>query len=124
LAASFRDIAFGKGGHAMSTIRKTTSDEFTELTTRGYQQPTVFAFVRAKDESCKAMSAILEGVAKKREEVSFYMVDMDASPDIVEQVGVKDSPTLVVYYRHNPIGAHRGFMDREKLDSWLEQLRP
>ncbi|GLB43640.1 putative thioredoxin family protein [Lyophyllum shimeji] len=46
---------------------------------------------------CRAISPVFEALADQVEAVEFYKVDVDAQPDIAQEVGIRAMPTFMIF---------------------------
>ncbi|KAI5120802.1 hypothetical protein M0805_002429 [Coniferiporia weirii] len=73
--------------------------EFHEIIKKG--NPTVFDFWATWCGPCRMISPIFEKFSEKAAEenssLEFYKVDVDAVPDVAEEVGIKAMPTFMVF---------------------------
>jgi len=70
---------------------------------------------------CKMMAPIFEDVSKQMDEVSFFKVDVDESPETAKQFGVMSIPTLVAIKNGKETDRNIGLINREDLEEFVEK---
>jgi thioredoxin 1 len=65
---------------------------------------------------CKALSPIVEKLADELSgKVKIGKCDIDASPNIAQQFGVRSVPTVMVFKNGQKVAQHVGLTNRDKL---------
>jgi len=71
---------------------------------------------------CRSIAPLLEEVATERQEsLRVVKVNIDASPELARQFGVRSIPTLVLFHDGKPQAQRVGALRRAELDAFLER---
>ncbi|KAK2746310.1 hypothetical protein FQN57_003191 [Myotisia sp. PD_48] len=52
---------------------------------------------------CKAIAPVLEKLSEQYTEVNFYKIDVDAVPDVAQELGVRAMPTFAFFKNGNKV---------------------
>ena len=64
---------------------------------------------------CRMMGTVLEKV----ENIEILKVNVDKYPELSQKYGVMSIPNLTIFENGNPIKKHIGFMDKNELDTFI-----
>ncbi len=71
---------------------------------------------------CRAIAPILEDVAADRQDtLRVVKVNIDESPDLARQFGVRSIPTLILFQDGRPKSQRVGSLRRVELDAFLDR---
>jgi len=70
---------------------------------------------------CKKQLPILESFSEKHNNVKVVKVDVDQSPNISKQYGIRSVPTVMVIVDGNVRSSRTGLTDLQKLESMLTE---
>lgn len=80
------------------------------------ETPVLIDFTAAWCGPCKLLSPIVEKLADELEgKVKVGKVDIDTSPNITAQYGIRGVPTVMVFKNGERVGQHVGLTNRETL---------
>ncbi|KAF8604422.1 putative thioredoxin [Ceratobasidium sp. AG-I] len=68
---------------------------------------------------CRAISPLFEKYSENTEGVGFYKVDVDAVPDVAEEVGIRAMPTFMAFKNGQKIADAMGAVP-DKLDAFVK----
>ncbi len=68
---------------------------------------------------CKMIAPVLEKFAAAHPEITVIKVDVDDFPTIANEYGIRSIPTLIYFSKGEIVEQKLGFMDLNKLESWL-----
>lgn len=68
---------------------------------------------------CKMIAPVLEKFAAAHPEITVIKVDVDEFPKIANEYGIRSIPTLIHFSKGEIVEQKLGFMDLNKLESWL-----
>lgn len=74
-------------------------------------------------QPCRMLAPVIEELEGEYPEVHFCRVDVDASPDIAAQFGVRSIPTVAFVKDGTFLDFTVGVVPREKLAAMIEQYR-
>ena len=68
---------------------------------------------------CKMLAPVIEGLADKMTNVSFYKLNVDNSSDIARRYGVQAIPNLIIFKDGKAVDQITGFVwSGDKRDKW------
>jgi len=71
---------------------------------------------------CRAIAPILEDVASERKDsLRVVKINIDESPDLARQFGVRSIPTLMLFQHGQPQAQRVGTLRRVELDAFLDR---
>jgi thioredoxin 1 len=71
---------------------------------------------------CKSIAPILEDVATERQDsLRVVKVNVDESPDLARQFGVRSIPTLILFQGGRPQSQRVGALRRVELEAFLDR---
>ena len=95
----------------------------SEVVDRSQQQPVVLEFYAAGAAPSEALSQILEGlIARYQGKLVWARVDVQANPQLVQQLGVRGLPTIKVVKEGQLVESLEGPQEEERLKSLFDQL--
>ena len=68
---------------------------------------------------CKMIAPVLDKFAAAHPEITVIKVDVDDFPNIANEYGIRSIPTLIYFSKGEIVEQKLGFMDLNKLESWL-----
>lgn len=71
---------------------------------------------------CKMLAPVLEGIADKMEQVSFYKLNVDMSLDIAGRFNVQAIPNLVIFKDGKAVDQIIGFVPENEIVNRLNKL--
>ncbi|MFO8183599.1 MAG: thioredoxin [Candidatus Aegiribacteria sp.] len=72
---------------------------------------------------CKMLDPVLDKVSEDLDDrVYFYHIDVDESPEVSSEFGIRGVPTMIVFHSGQEIERMVGFRDRNALQRQLESL--
>lgn len=71
---------------------------------------------------CKMILPQLEQLAKEREDVKFYKVDVDQYRDFAVSQGIRSVPTLVLFKDGQEVDRRGGFAPKQEIDKWISKF--
>jgi thioredoxin len=87
--------------------------------------PVLLEFTAEWCGPCKQVAPELQALARELEgKAKVVTLDIDKSPTIPQQMGVKSVPTFVVFHNGRPVGGKVGALRRAELRSMLEPFLP
>lgn len=113
----------------MTNVKTITTKEFpAKLKTT--PKVVVVALIEEGCDACQRALKALDGISEKEEfeHIELLAMDVKANPDIIEQIGRQITPPVFVAYRgqdpmRTPRRAQAGFVDEQRLASWLGALK-
>jgi thioredoxin 1 len=70
---------------------------------------------------CRAIAPILEEVAAEREDsLRVVKINVDESPEVARQFGIRSIPTLMLFQNGKPQAQRVGSLRRVELDAFLD----
>jgi thioredoxin 2 len=113
----------GKCHQPLFTAKPVAADAaaFERHTTRN-DIPVVVDFWAAWCGPCKAMAPAFERAAAELEpRFRFLKVDADQVPQISARYGVSSIPTLMMFFRGQPVARSAGAMDTGRILAWVRE---
>lgn len=72
---------------------------------------------------CKMLNPVLDKVSEDLDDrVDFYHIDVDESPEVSSEFGIRGVPTMIIFHSGQEIDRMVGFRDRNALQRQLESL--
>lgn len=103
----------------MSQI-KTLTDTNIENTISTDNKIVLLDFTAKWCGPCKMMNPLLEEILKENSEnISIYKVDVDDSPEIAQQYGVKAMPTFVLMKNGSELKRRTGATNKSSMINWI-----
>lgn len=100
----------------MTELDPVTSSDFSEKVLQA-KQPVLVDFGAPWCGPCKMLEPILVEMAQDYlEEVAFYSVDVDQSPQLASEYGVMGVPTVILFQDGQPVNRVTGFRPRKVLE--------
>jgi len=66
---------------------------------------------------CKTISPIIEELSNEATDYSVFKVDIDKSSDIINEIGVRSVPTILIYKDGEVVDRHVGIASKDRLDT-------
>lgn len=74
---------------------------------------------------CKAIAPELEALARELEgKANVLTVDIDRSPQLAREMGIRSVPTFVVFHRGRPVNGKEGALRKAQLRELIEPVLP
>ncbi len=71
---------------------------------------------------CQMLAPVLEDFAKEHEEVKVIKVDVDQHEDLAQEFGILSVPTMQVYSEGVLVKTQSGFLPKEFIESWFQEI--
>ena len=71
---------------------------------------------------CKMLAPVIEGLADKMTNVSFYKLNVDNSSDIARRYGVQAIPNLIIFKDGKAVDQITGFVPEGEIVNHLEKV--
>lgn len=71
---------------------------------------------------CKMLAPVLEGIADKMEQVSFYKLNVDLSSDIAGRYGIQAIPNLIIFKDGKAVDQITGFVPENEIINRLNKV--
>ena len=71
---------------------------------------------------CKMLAPVIEGLADKMTNVSFYKLNVDNSSDIATRYGVQAIPNLIIFKDGKAVDQITGFVPEGEIVNHLEKV--
>ena len=85
-------------------------------------RPLLIFFTSARSGPARRMESLVAHIAHKdRDRLRVLSVDVDERGDLVEKLGVRDVPTLVLVVERKAVGRLAGRVSAPKIEAMLEQ---
>jgi thioredoxin 1 len=99
------------------------SDETFATEVLKSSEPVLVDFFAEWCGPCKAMAPALEQVAKDLAgKVKVVKLDVDKSPNVTGQYGIRAMPTLMMFKDGQPVGQHVGaLVQKVRLEAWVKE---
>jgi thioredoxin 1/putative thioredoxin len=105
-------------------LRKVTEQTF-ELEVLQSELPVLVEFGAKWCAPCKTVAPELEALSRELDgKATIVTVDIDESPFLAREMGVKSVPTFVVFHQGRPIAGKVGALPRDQLRQLLEPVLP
>lgn len=72
---------------------------------------------------CRMMKPLLYKLNGDVSDVDVAFVDVDSHPEISMRYRVRSVPTILMFYKGQPVSQYVGFSSRPKLDAWVSEVR-
>ncbi len=106
----------------MADITALDSKTF-EQTIKSSSEPVLVDFWAEWCGPCRMIAPVLEQIAQERQGViRVCKVDVDAHPEIAEQLQINSIPTLVIFRNGQEIGRKTGAYPKALLDDYLDKV--
>lgn len=69
---------------------------------------------------CKAMMPVLESLAAKRTDLSFFKINAQESPELANRFGIRAVPTFLVLESGEVKGQRGGTMSEAEVEKWID----
>ncbi|RBY82863.1 thiol reductase thioredoxin [Geodermatophilus sp. TF02-6] len=80
-------------------------------------------FRTARSGSSRAFAAVFDAAAHRHSDLVFAAVDTEAEPGLAAAVGVRRSPTLMVFRDGVPVFAEPGWLPADSVDLLIATVR-
>ena len=85
--------------------------------------PTLVLFTATWAAPAKKMEATLQDIAPSYEgRLGVVKMDVDSSPDVINQYEVRNAPELRLFKSGQVIGKKMGVLEKEALKTWIDAL--
>jgi thioredoxin 1 len=72
---------------------------------------------------CKQLGPIIDEVAENMsDKVKFVKINIDDSPEVASEYGIRSIPTLMVFKDGQKVETRLGSMSKSALESWLAEV--
>lgn len=71
---------------------------------------------------CRMLSPILEEISSDRSSIKVVKIDVDECPNLARNFGVMSVPTLYLFKNGKEVAKKNGFMSKEDLIDWLNEI--
>ena len=113
-------LAFSGGSSSVGVIK--TAEELESALGRE-ATPVVVDLYADRCPSCRKLAPVVEDLQTEwAGRVRFFKVDVDKSPDLAWQLGVRGIPTLVYFRDGEEVNRTVGFLSKQQLSGQLEAL--
>ena len=92
------------------TVRKASDENFQQLVLDA-QEPVIVDFYADWCKPCRALSPLLDEVAREKQGVRVVKVNVDDAPRLARQYRVRSLPTVIIFKEGNPVAQHVGPSD-------------
>jgi thioredoxin len=112
---------FGKllgGAPKVAPLRAETLDAFAELVLES-ELPVIVSIWSTTCAPCRQLAPVLENVATKYDgRVRVVAVSIEADPDLLVELEIQATPTLIVFERGEEVGRTAGF----RPEGWFDEM--
>ncbi len=85
------------------------------------EKPVLVDFFATWCGPCKSLAPILEQIAvEKADSLKIVKVDVDASPELAQQYGIRAMPTMMVFKDGDPVATKIGAAPKSALVKWID----
>lgn len=85
--------------------------------------PVIVNFLSPRSPACKQLLPVLEKVVRTyKGAVTLARIDIDASPQIAQQMGVQSVPAVFAFFQGRPLDGFMGPLPEAQIKSWLDRL--
>jgi thioredoxin 1 len=85
-------------------------------------RPILVQFTAAWCPPCRPMHDVVALIAKERSDIDIGFLDVEESPRVTQQYGVRAMPTFLVFVGGTVKAQIVGAMPRAKLEAWLASV--
>jgi len=105
-------------------MERLTDENFDEFVNNA-KKPVLVDFFTIWCQPCTILSPILESLEEEfKEKISFAQVNVDGAPQTATNLGINQIPTVVLFYKGEPLSGFIGVKSKEEIKEWLNnQLR-
>ena len=105
--------------HLLSKVIEIKENEFEEKVLKS-DKKVVVDFYATWCVPCRKFSPIVEEVAKEKEDINFYKINIDNAHNISDKYAVTAIPTLLVIENGKEINRSVGIISKDKIIEMLE----
>lgn len=105
----------------MSALVQATSDDKFESDVLQSESPVLVDFWAEWCGPCKMIAPIVDEVAKTREDLNFFKVNVDENPETPAQYGVRGIPSLLLFKGGNVVATKVGALTKSQLTAFLDE---
>ena len=69
---------------------------------------------------CRMLSPIIDEVAKEKEDIEFFKLDVDDSEKVAQEYGIMSIPTILLFENGKLVKQNTGFIPKEKLEEFID----
>lgn len=72
---------------------------------------------------CKMLGPVLEQVESENKDVKFLKLNVDEEEELAREYGVMTIPTLILFKDGEIVKQNTGFVPKEFIQSWLDEVK-
>lgn len=116
-----------RGEKNMSAVKKMAgkvthvdADGFTKVILES-KTPVLVDFYADWCRPCQMLTPVLEDLARENKDVRVIKVNIDDSPELADEFGIRSIPSLLVFHDRRLVGQHHGLADKAALRRLLRR---
>lgn len=102
-------------------ISITTKKEFKKLSEKNKKEYYLVDFSASWCGGCKILQKTLTEYIKTTNRLNVYYIDIDNTPDLVDDLGIQSIPLLLLMKEDKIIARHVGALTLKELNNWIEK---